>query len=111
MTPKFKHDCDRCVLFYVDKHGDWYSCSSHYSPVERTIVLRAGDEGSLYCSVCMGEARPVDRLIMGALARGLFLPPLEKDRLLRAFLNHDLDRRPQKEFCFILPEELDKPLW
>lgn len=55
MTPRYEHDCERCIflgqsgrfdLYFADHGGINYG----YEPADATIIARFGDEGSAYNS-------------------------------------------------------------
>jgi hypothetical protein len=76
ITPKFEHDCNRCVYLGSDSEHDFYICKDENHPQWSTLLARFGSRGDQYCSM---EANLVEQIIVG---RPLDTYPLLTARLL-----------------------------
>jgi hypothetical protein len=107
MTPRYTHDCKACQLFCVDSKGDWYVCPS---PLGRSIIRRYGNEGPEYGSGGIAMCVEMTPLELAAVARGLELTQVEKDKLLTRFFDRMVDKMSVEELSRIYPDD-DRLAW
>lgn len=101
LKPRFKHDCEQCVLLSVTDDEDWYFCANSYGG---SGIRRTGDEGSNYLSVPYavwsksypsGASPAWDALFGAARAEGLVRTPPHVEvlqsvtKLLNSLAGHD----------------------
>jgi hypothetical protein len=58
MTPKFKHDCDNCILLGCTDKSDMYYCTR--GPLGGSAIVRFSDDGPDYTSVPISVAKTMD---------------------------------------------------
>lgn len=105
LEPRFEHDCDKCELFAITAKGDWYVCLTSPKALQRSVILRYGNDGSEYASLEISGSSINSGLVLGALTLGLRLTDAEVRRCLASMLVQEL---PRSAYEYII-DEIDQP--
>ena len=103
LTPKYKHNCDKCQLFCSDRQGDWYVCPEQV--LGKTLIIRHSDEPSDYFSMPM-KYLP-DEYLIGAVLRGFEFTDNEYKEILSKKLRDSLNNFGINAFCIAVPDHFE----